>query len=180
MRTDIKTLITDTSQLSVGDRVVTITYNDNEPTDVSHAVVTRLLKTKMTLQFTHICVDFNGGFVDFNSSEHNTYTEDIEYSTNLDYGSLTRYKHRNDRSPFSRVSTKLYAEGPETQRLSQWANYVIAARETRYKLIDAVDQLRIKHGGHKTTDLYEIKGLVQKIIDAETTAKNTEDAALKH
>ena len=180
MRTDIKTLITDTSQLSVGDRVVTITYNDNEPTDVSHAVVTRLLKTKMTLQFTYICVDFNGGFVDFNDAADHTYTEDIEYSTNLDYGGLTRYKHRNNRSSFSRVSTKLYAEGPETQRLATWARHIIAARETRYKLIDAVDQLRIKHGGHKTTDLYEIKGLVQKIIDAETAAKNAEDAALKH
>lgn len=173
MRTDIKTLITDTKQLSIGDRVVTITYNDNEPTDVSQAIITRLLKTKMTLQFTHL-------YLDPNSSDHDTYTEDVEYSTNLNYGSLTRYKHRNDRSPFSRVSTKLYAEGPETERLSQWAKRTITARETRYKLIAAVDQLRIKHGGHKTTDLYEIKGLVQKIIDAETAAKNAEDAALKH
>ena len=168
MRTDIKTLITNTNQLSVGDRVVTITYNDNEPTDVSHAVVTRLLKTKMTLQFTHL-------YLDSNSSEHDTYTKDIEYSTNLDYGSLTRYKHRNDRSPFSRVSTKLYAEGPETQRLATWARHIITAHETRYKLIDAVDQLRIKHGGHSITDLREIKGLTEQLIDTETTAQRIED-----
>ena len=168
MRTDIKTLITNTDQLSVGDEVVLITYNSNEPTNVSHAVVTKLLKTKMTLRFEHT------------DANNTVTTEDVEYSTRLNYGRLTRYEHCNDRNSLSRISTKLYTVNSTTQRLAARAESSITARETRYKLIDAVGQLNIKHGGHSLEDLREIKKLTQQIIDAETRTTRIEKEALKH
>lgn len=174
MRTDIKTLITNADQLSVGDEVVLITYNSNEPTNVSYAAVTRLLKTKMTLRFEHT------GANNTVTPNNTVTTEDVEYSTRLDYGSLTRYEHRNDHNSLSRINTKLYAVKPATQRLAAWAESSITARETRYKLIDAVGQLNIKHGGHSLEDLREIKKLTQQIIDAETTANRIEKEALRH
>src|SRR5699024_7427229 len=86
MSTDIESLITDANKLSVGDKVVLITYNGNSPVHVNHATVTKLLKTKMTLRFTYADPRSN-------NSEEKEVTEEIEYST-----VLNRREHISDAS----------------------------------------------------------------------------------
>jgi len=172
MSTDIESLITDANKLSVGDKVVLITYNGNSPVHVNHATVTKLLKTKMTLRFTYADPRSN-------NSEEKEVTEDIEYSTVLNRGELIRYANRNKRTPFSRVSIKLYATTPKTAELVAWVKHLITAAKTRVALIDAVETLRTQHGNHDTQSLYEIKELTQKIIDAENSAARIEQALRK-
>lgn len=170
MSTDIESLITDAGKLNVGDKVVLITYNGNSPVHVNHATVAKLLKTKMTLRFT---------YADPNSSNSEEITEDIEYSTVLKHGEVIRYANRNKRTPFSRVSTKIYATASDTADLVAWAEHLITATKTRFVLIEAVETLRAQHGNHDTQSLYEIKELTQKIIDAENSAARIEQALRK-
>lgn len=172
MPTDIETLITDANKLSVGDKVVLITYNGNNPTDVNHATVAKLLKTKMTLRFTY--AELHG-----DSNTEKEVTEDIEYSTVLKHGEVIRYANRNKRTPFSLVSTKIYATASDTADLVAWAEHLITATKTRFVLIDAVETLRTQHGNHDTQSLYEIAALTQKIIDAENSAARIEQALRK-
>lgn len=172
MSTNIESLITDAGKLNVGDKVVLITYNGNNPVHVNHATVTKLLKTKMTLRFTY--AELHG-----DSNTEKEVTEDIEYSTVLNQGELIRYANRNKRTPFSRVRVKLYATTPETADLVAWVKHLITAAKTRVALIDAVETLRAQHGNHDTQSLYEIKELTQKIIDAENSAARIEQALRK-
>lgn len=185
MPTDIETLITDANKLSVGDKVVLITYNGNKPTDVNHATVAKLLKTKMTLRFTY--AELHGDSNSSSSKEgpedqedrEEEVTEDVEYSTVLKHGEVIRYANRNERTPFSRINTKIYAAASDTADLVAWAKHLITATKTRFVLIDAVEKLRTQHGNHDTQSLYEIKELTQKIIDAENSAARIEQALRK-
>lgn len=177
MPTDIETLITDAGKLNVGDKVVLITYNGNKPTDVHHATVAKLLKTKMTLRFTY--ADPNSSSKEGQEDREEEVTEDVEYSTVLKHGEVIRYANRNERTPFSRINTKIYAAASDTADLVTWAKHLITATKTRFVLIDAVEKLRTQHGNHDTQSLYEIKELTQKIIDAENSAARIEQALRK-
>lgn len=181
MPTDIETLITDANKLSVGDKVVLITYNGNKPTDVHHATVAKLLKTKMTLRFTYAELhgDSNSSSEEGQEDREEEVTEDVEYSTVLKHGEVIRYANRNERTPFSRINTKIYAAASDTADLVTWAEHLITATKTRFVLIDAVEKLRTQHGNHDTQSLYEIKELTQKIIDAENSAARIEQALRK-
>lgn len=177
MSTDIESLITDAGKLNVGDKVVLITYNGNKPTDVHHATVAKLLKTKMTLRFTY--ADPNSSSKEGQEDREEEVTEDVEYSTVLKHGEVIRYANRNERTPFSRINTKIYAAASDTADLVTWAKHLITATKTRFVLIDAVEKLRTQHGNHDTQSLYEIKELTQKIIDAENSAARIEQALRK-
>lgn len=181
MPTDIETLITDANKLSVGDEVVLITYNGNKPTDVNHATVAKLLKTKMTLRFTYAELhgDSNSSSKEGQEDREEEVTEDVAYSTVLKHGEVIRYANRNERTPFSRINTKIYAAASNTADLVAWAKHLITATKTRFVLIDAVEKLRTQHGNHDTQSLYEIKELTQKIIDAENSAARIEQALRK-
>lgn len=177
MSTDIESLITDAGKLNVGDKVVLITYNGNKPTDVHHATVAKLLKTKMTLRFTY--AELHGDSKEGQEDREEEVTEDVEYSTVLKHGEVIRYANRNERTPFSRINTKIYAAASDTADLVTWAKHLITATKTRFVLIDAVEKLRTQHGNHDTQSLYEIKELTQKIIDAENSAARIEQALRK-
>lgn len=181
MSTDIESLITDAGKLNVGDKVVLITYNGNKPTDVHHATVAKLLKTKMTLRFTYAELhgDSNSSSEEGQEDREEEVTEDVEYSTVLKHGEVIRYANRNERTPFSRINTKIYAAASDTADLVTWAKHLITATKTRFVLIDAVEKLRTQHGNHDTQSLYEIKELTQKIIDAENSAARIEQALRK-
>lgn len=181
MSTDIESLITDAGKLNVGDKVVLITYNGNKPTDVHHATVAKLLKTKMTLRFTYAELhgDSNSSSKEGQEDREEEVTEDVEYSTVLKHGEVIRYANRNERTPFSRINTKIYAAASDTADLVTWAKHLITATKTRFVLIDAVEKLRTQHGNHDTQSLYEIKELTQKIIDAENSAARIEQALRK-
>lgn len=179
MSTDIESLITDAGKLNVGDKVVLITYNGNKPTDVNHATVAKLLKTKMTLRFTYADPNSNSSSKEGQEDREEEVTEDVAYSTVLKHGEVIRYANRNERTPFSRINTKIYAAASDTADLVTWAEHLITATKTRFVLIDAVEKLRTQHGNHDTQSLYEIKELTQKIIDAENSAARIEQALRK-
>lgn len=179
MSTDIESLITDAGKLNVGDKVVLITYNGNKPTDVNHATVAKLLKTKMTLRFTYAELHGDSSSKEGQEDREEEVTEDVAYSTVLKHGEVIRYANRNERTPFSRINTKIYAAASDTADLVTWAKHLITATKTRFVLIDAVEKLRTQHGNHDTQSLYEIKELTQKIIDAENSAARIEQALHK-